>query len=262
MNFRAASGPPFVFLGVGFRPFGRPLYSFAAMAFLQRFGADLSESMAHTRPTSYIIDRIIDDELVYVHWLITQLGSNNYNFRVPPLLVDRVNGGERFFADEELREAIVHDLEPSSSMDELRDTWGSQSQELFKAFFARMKRHPPYLLKVHVTNYGAGGSYHPTGLPGHPGPFIASRNPKIATSRWTFNQVIVHETIEFLIHNDVRRRKTSREAKEAIVDKFCSCNELQAVYGKYPKQISFAEALPDDWRSYIEWQPGESPNWD
>ncbi|WP_156952199.1 hypothetical protein [Bradyrhizobium sp. WSM1743] len=196
-----------------------------------------------------------------MRWLMTQLGSGNYNFRLPPSLLHRVKGGERAFTDEELREAIVTDAEPGSSIDELRDTWASQSQSIFEAFFARMKRHPPYLLNVHVTRYGSGGSYHPTGLPGHPKPFITSRDPKVAKTAWSFNQVIVHETIEFLIHDEIRRRNTSQEAKEAMVDQFCSCNELQAVYGEYPKQSNFVGALPEDWRSYITWQDGEAPTW-
>ncbi|APO49720.1 hypothetical protein LUI11_35035 [Bradyrhizobium diazoefficiens] len=217
----------------------------------------------HTRPTSYKIDSSVDDELVYLRWQISRYDRlRGYDCRVPPSLVDRVNNGQRLFADEELRQAIVGDAEPGSSMDELRGEWASQAKELFESFFARMLQRPPYFLKVHITKYGPGGSYHPTGLPGHPGRFITIKEPRIAKLPASFNQVIVHETIELLIHDEIERRRTSHDVKEAIVDQFCSCSELQAVYEKYPKQSRFAAALPDDWRSYIEWQPGESPSWD
>ncbi|MGY3388300.1 hypothetical protein ACVWW6_000891 [Bradyrhizobium sp. USDA 3311] len=217
----------------------------------------------HTRPTTYTIDRNIDDELVYLRWQIRQYAKlrGTYSVRLPPSLMSEMDKGT-FIADDQLREAIVSDVEPGSSMDALRGNWAAQAQDLFEAFFARTTRHPPYFLKVHVTRYGAGGSYHPTGLPGHPGKFISIKDPKIANSRWTFNQVMVHETIELFMHAEVQARNILQDAKEAIVDKFCSCNELQAVYGKYPKQTGFAGALPDDWQSYISWQPGESPSWD
>ncbi|WP_156795417.1 hypothetical protein [Bradyrhizobium icense] len=216
----------------------------------------------HTRPTSYRIDRTVEDEIAYLRYQIRRFSELRgiYNCRIPPSLVDQVETG-RFFTEDELRNAVVSDAEPGSSMDELRSEWASQAQELFEAFFARMKRHPTYFLKVHVTKYGPGGSYHPTGLPGHPGRFISIKDPKIARSHWTFNQTIVHETIELLIHDKVGERKTPHDEKEAIVDKFCSCNELQAVYGPYPKQSSFAGSLPDDWQSYITWLPGEAPSW-
>jgi len=217
----------------------------------------------HTRPTSYKIDSNLDDEFIYLRWQIRQFGkrSGTYNFRVPPSLMSKTDKGT-FITDDQMREAIASDVEPGSSMDELRDKWAVQAQDLFKAFFARTTSHPPHILKVHVTKYGAGGSYHPTGLPGHPGPFISIKDPKIANSRLSFNQVMVHETIELFIHAEVQARQTPHNAKEAIVDKFCSCNELRAVYGDYPTQSTFAGALPDDWPSYISWQPGESPSWD
>jgi len=210
------------------------------------------ERVVHTRPTSYTIDSNVDDEIVYLRYQMRQFDKLRgiYNCRVPPSLVDQVETG-KFFTEDELREAIVSDAEAGSSTEELRSEWDSQSKELFEAFFARMIRHPPYSLKVHVTKYGPGGSYHPDGLPGHPGRFISIKDPKIAKFNLTFNQVIVHETIELLIHDEVFKRQTSHNAKEAIVDKFCSCNELQAVYGRYPKQSeSVAGPLPDAWQSY------------
>jgi hypothetical protein len=218
----------------------------------------------HTRPASYTIDSTIEDEIAYLRYQIREFDKlRAYDCRVPPSLADGVRGGNRLFTDKELREAIVSDPESGNSLDELRGEWGSQAQELFEAFFARMKRHPPFSIKVHVTRYGPGGSYHPEGLPGRGGGWtITIKDPQIARFSWTFNQVIVHETIELLIHNEVHRRRTPHNAKEAIVDKFCSCNELQAVYGPYPKQKGFAGALPDDWQSYIAWQPDEAPSWD
>lgn len=219
--------------------------------------------MAHTRPTTYKIDSNIEDELTYLRYQIRQYPKlrGTYDRRVPPSLVSEIETG-KFLSEDELRAAIVSDTVHGSSIDELRREWDSQAKEVFAAFFARMTRHPPYSLKVHITKHGPGDSYHPDGLPGHPGQFISIKDPKIAKLRMTFNQVIVHETIELLIHTEVRKRNTSDSAKEAIVDKLCSCNELQAVYGDYPKQTRFAGALPDDWQSYITWQPGESPSWD
>lgn len=91
---------------------------------------------------------------------------------------------------------------------------------------------------------------------------ISIKDPAIAGLSRSLNQTIVHETIELLIHDQVRKRSTPGEAKEAIVDHYCSCDELQVVYGKYRKQgPPFAGPLPDDWRSYISWQPGKAPNW-
>lgn len=153
--------------------------------------------MAHTRPTTYKIDSNIEDELTYLRYQIRQHPKlrGTYDCRVPPSLVSEIETG-KFLSEDELRAAIVRDTVPRSSIDELRSEWDSEAKEVFAAFFARMMRHPPYFLKVHVTKYGPGGSYHPDGLPGHPGQFISIKDPKIAKLRITFNQVIVHETIE------------------------------------------------------------------
>jgi len=148
-------------------------------------------------------------------------------------------------------------------IEELRNQWLAQYPTLFEAFFARMIRHPPFSIKVHVTKYGPGGSYHARGLAGRSaGWAISIKDPSIVRFPWSFNQTIVHETIELLISDEVRRRHTSKPTKEAIVDQYCSCNELQAVYDEYPKQGErFAGPLPEDWQSYISWQVGKAPSW-
>jgi hypothetical protein len=222
----------------------------------------------HTRMTSYRIDNKLEDEVGYVGSFLREydkLCARGYDCRIPPALTEDTNKGKNEVSETEIRGAIAADLEVGSSIEELIREWESQERPIFEAFFARMKRHPPMYIKVHLTKYGPGGSYYPNGFPGRQsaGWAISIKDPRIAKFRWSFNQTIVHETIELLIHDEICRRQTPSRTKEAIVDQFGSCRELQSVYGTYPKQGgSVAGPLPEDWESYIVWRPQSAPSWD
>jgi len=215
------------------------------------------------RPTDYQFGNEIDDEVRYLSGQLQQfdwLRERGYNNRIPPALIEPINQGRRNFSAEELRAAIASDLEPQTLAEELAGEWRQHADEIFDAFFARMKRVMPFSIAVHITRYGPGGSYQPQGMPDRPGWAISIKDPKIAKFSWSLSQTIVHETVELLIHNERCRRNTPHWEKEAIVDQFCSSNELQAIYGRYPKQRN-AQPLPDDWQTYLDWQPGRAPSW-
>jgi hypothetical protein len=217
------------------------------------------------RQPSYEIDCTLEHEIPYLSWQIRQFDElRAYDYRVPPSLKDEVERVRRLFISDELREAIIDDSEPGQSIEELRNEWNSQADQLHHAFFGRLLRHLPPSINVHVTKYGPGGSYRRDGFRGRPGEWaISIKNPRFARFSWTFNQIIVHETVELLIDRQVLTRGTAPKAKEAIVDQFCSCAELQAVYGTYPKQSErVAGPLPSDWASYLNWQEGMLPTWD
>lgn len=215
--------------------------------------------------TRYITSSTIDDEVKYIQGLLGMMDRYpGYNHRLPPSLEQAIKvENKREFSPDVLRQAIAEDPVSVTGVEEMQEEWNAQAPAIHSEFLSRMSAPSPSLILIHITKYGVGGSFHP--LRRHPlstaHPAISVMDKKLLSSIRSFNQTIVHESVELAMFGRVQG--ISHQAKEATVDKICSCDELQAIYGKYAPQPQFVNDLPTDWRERVAklWKEGGEPSW-
>ena len=215
----------------------------------------------------HVFGNEIANEIGYLKYKIEDYGKKaGYHPRFPPSLDSSIRiDGRRSFLDSELEEAILSDKAASSNVADLSAEWQRHAAGIHADFFGRVRPPVPLRINVHITRYGTGGSYHPRGS--SPlrvdGNSITIMDPIVSRQSLNLAQVIVHETVELIIHGKVLSQKIPHEVKEASVDQLCSCDQLLKIYGPYQKQASYAPYLPneEEWKNYIRWKEGQVPTW-
>ncbi|MGJ5196245.1 hypothetical protein [Bradyrhizobium sp. HKCCYLRH1030] len=202
----------------------------------------------------------IEDEVSHVRFQLGNLEffrAEKYDVTWPDALKAEIAQGIARFSDERLRDAIVrHDL-PGASLERVVQSWRRVEDRFASDFVAQLTRQLPKVVRVHVTKFGPGGS--------HDG---ASMAPRLVVSYpemkgLDFNSVLVHEFIEVLLWRKFRSeearlgKRAAHAIKEAVVDRFCSCDNLKPVVGSYRKQASYSQ-LPPDWE---DWLPAKGLTW-
>lgn len=196
---------------------------------------------------------------------------SGYASRLPPSIESNNEWQSKQLTTDEMIEAILLDNNiEKTPIDELERELQRHSV-LIRDFLNRFRYDIPTHIKVHVTQYGPGGSYHPLGK--H---FLSLTHPAISVldpmrakhmgkSRWSFPMTLVHEAIHLIIYEPVTLKLLSEDPKdqhdrnEALVDQLCSCNELRPIMGTYPKQKRFVDSLMPNWNELISWK--NSPSW-
>ena len=132
-------------------------------------------------------------------------------------------------------------------------------QGALQAFFHAYFDMPiPDAVEICVTRYGSGGSYHPLRQsPLSRATAAISIRHDLLFGR-THLHILAHETVHLILAEPLSG--LSYQAREAIVDKICSCNELARLFDKpYRIQQSFEGALMKQWETIVPWNA--KPTW-
>lgn len=212
----------------------------------------------------YTFNSTLEDEIAYVQLQIKLFNpTSRYNYRWPPTLEAAIPDGQGpELSTLDIRDAILNDETKVESVDDIAVAWNKSHADIEREFFNRIKDRVPKDIKVHVTKYGPGGSYHSLGasMLSKNSDAISIKDPKLQKTRISIVQNIVHETVELIIRPRVLNVLPHAQ-KEAVVDQICSCDQLKAIYGKYPKQTTFTSSLPHNWPDFIAWQENQQPTW-
>jgi hypothetical protein len=198
----------------------------------------------------------LDDEIFHLEGQLKQIPLfEEYGYEViwPESLRKEISLGASAFTRERLREAIkAHEL-PGANLAEVEAGWRAIEAEINTQFISKLDVEMPKFVRVHATMFGPGGCHN--GAPMLP--ILTVGYPQM--KNFNFNKVLVHELIEVFVFRrfkeELQKNPKIHPIKEAVVDKFCGCNELVKILGPYPKQ-KFGD-LPADWRS---WLPTKQPN--
>jgi hypothetical protein len=193
----------------------------------------------------------LHDEVFYVEKQLKQVPLfKKFGYKVswPQSLQEKIESGINEFAREEIERAIqAHDL-PGADLAKMEQGWRAIEADINAQFISKLDVPLPKFVRVHVTKFGPGGSHN--GAPMLPVLTVGFPQMK----GFNFNTVVVHELIEIFVHKrflaEREKNPDIHPLKEAVVDKFCSCNELTEILGAYRKQPNF-NTLPDDWRSWL-----------
>lgn len=240
----------------------------------------------------YDVNSGTDGDLLYVVGLASQ--ANMWQRVIWPSSIARLQPEERYklwkpIADDVYRcehgyqsaldpdheaklASLRHEIEgrselvvPSAVVDGFRQAAALTEHDV-SAFLGRLDADPLTNIRVHLTRYGTGGSYHNSGLS-----VMSARGDAITVKEgdykdWIAARVLVHETVHLAIEmkyvrNSKKKQILHEDAKEAIVDEICACPELDHLVKGYPVRSDKFEYLPNNWADFVKWK--NSPrDWD
>lgn len=201
------------------------------------------------------------DEFFYVEHLLKNLPLfKTYEYKViwPGALEQAIAAGETTFEEADIKKAIAEHKLPGASLQAVESGWRAVEEAIDRDFLSKLDVPMPKFAFVHATMFGPGGSHN--GAPMLP--VLTVGYPQM--KGLNFNTVLIHELIEIFIYkrfkSELARNPNVHPLKEAVVDQFCSCDQLTRILGPYRKQTGFSN-LPNDWETWLPTKRPGSLTW-